>query len=203
MIDLYYAATGNGFRAAIALEECALEYRPHKVDLSKGEQKTEDYLKLNPMGAIPAMVDHDGPGGQKVTLAQSSAILLYAAEKTGKFLPQDVLQRTRVYQWLMTAATDIGPAGSFIFFLNAAMPDKTPANQAAVENRYITFLRGCEGQLVGREFLCDEISVADLALYPAVAMRRPLIEKAGGFEHLLRWIDRMAARPAIVRAMTF
>jgi GST-like protein len=71
MIDLYYAATGNGFRAAIALEECALEYRPHKVDLSKGEQKTEDYLKLNPMGAIPAMVDHDGPGGQKVTLLLS------------------------------------------------------------------------------------------------------------------------------------
>jgi GSH-dependent disulfide-bond oxidoreductase len=201
MIDLYTSGTGNGFRAAIALAESGLPHRIHKIDLTKGEQKTPEFLKRNPAGAIPVMVDSDGAGGKEVTVSQSGAIALYLAEKSGKFLPKDAVRRAVAWQWFMQATTDVGPASSMIFMSSGALPDKSPANTAFFENRLLGFLRLCDQQLAGREFLADEISVADLALYPVVASRRALIEKAGGMPNLSRWATAMAARPGVQRGM--
>ena len=109
MIDLYTAATSNGMRARIALEECGLPYKLNFIDLSKGENKTPQFLAMNPNGQIPVIVDHEGPGGKPLTLSQSTAILLYCAEKSGKFLPKDPAARAAMLQALMSASTDITP----------------------------------------------------------------------------------------------
>ena len=104
MIDLYTASTSNGRRAAIILEECGLPYRVHQYDLMKGEHKNPEFAAIAPGGSIPVIVDSDGPGGMPFTLAQSCAILLYAAEKTGKFMPRNAANRALALQWLMQAA---------------------------------------------------------------------------------------------------
>jgi GST-like protein len=115
MIDLYTSSTGNGRRATLALEECGLPYRVHKLDLAKGDTKNADFLKINPAGAIPAIVDPQGPGGKPLTLAQSGAIVLYAAEKSGKLLPKDPAKRAEAFYWFMQATTDVAPTSSTIF----------------------------------------------------------------------------------------
>lgn len=201
MIDLYTSGTGNGLRAAIVLAESGLPHRVHKIDLTKGEQKTPEFLKRNPAGAIPVMVDSDGPGGKEVTVSQSGAIALYLAEKSGKFLPKDAARRALVWQWFMQATTDVGPGSGMIFMSGSALPDKSPANTAFFENRLLGFLRLCDQQLAGQDFLAGEISVADLALYPVVASRKALIEKAGGMSNLTRWAATMASRPGVQRGM--
>jgi GST-like protein len=201
MIDLYTAGTGNGFRAAIALAESGLPHRVHKIDLTKGEQKTPEFLERNPAGAIPVLVDSDGPGGKELALSQSGAITLYIAEKSGKFLPKDAARRALALQWFMQAATDVAPSSGMIFMSGSALPDKSPANTAFFENRLLGFLRVCDRQLAGQDFLVGEISVADLALYPVVATRKALIDKAGDMPDLSRWAAAMAARPGVQRGM--
>ena len=109
MIDLYAAGTSNGMRARIALEECGLPYKLNFIDLAKGEHKTPQFLAMNPNGQIPVIVDHEGPGGLSVTLSQSTAILLYCSEKSGKFMPKDPAARPAVLQALMSASTDVTP----------------------------------------------------------------------------------------------
>ena len=115
MIDLYAAGTSNGIRARIALEECGLAYKLHPIALEKGENKTPQFMALNPNAQIPVIVDHEGPGGKPVTVSQSSAILVYAAEKSGKFIPKDPAARPAFWQALMSASTDITPTLGSIF----------------------------------------------------------------------------------------
>src|SRR4029079_8549606 len=109
MIDLYAAGTSNGMRARIALEECGLAYTLHPINIQKGEQKAPQFLAMNPNGQIPVIVDREGPGGKPVTLSQSTAILMYCAEKSGKFMPKDPAARPAVLQALMNASTDVTP----------------------------------------------------------------------------------------------
>jgi GST-like protein len=201
MIDLYTAGTGNGFRAAIVLAESGLPHRVHKIDLTKGEQKTPEFLKRNPAGAIPVLVDDDGPGGNALTLSQSGAIVLYLAEKSGKFVPKDAARRALALQWFMQASTDVAPSSGMIFMSGGALPDKSPANTAFFESRLLGFLRAGDRQLAGQDFLAGEISVADFALYPVVATRKALIDKAGDMPNLSRWAAAMAARPGVQRGM--
>ena len=115
MIDLYAAGTSNGMRARIALEECGLAYTFHPINLEKGENKTPQFLAMNPMGQIPVMVDHEGPGGKPTTLSQSSAILMYCAEKSGKHLPTSPADRPAFLEALMRASTDMTPTLGAIF----------------------------------------------------------------------------------------
>src|SRR4030095_2414499 len=161
MIDLYTFETSNGQRAAIILEECGLPYRVHRVDLTKGEQKSPDFLNINPTGAIPAIVDDDGPGGAPFKLSQSGAIVLYAAEKAGKFVPADPVRRALAMQWLMLAVTDAARASTSIFLCSTVVPDKSPANVAFFEEQTLRYLRVADARLTGREFLADELSIAD------------------------------------------
>ena len=199
-IDLYTAPTGNGMRGAVALAESGLPYKLHKVDLAKGEAKTPEYLKINPAAVIPSIIDPDGPGGKPKTVTQSGAILLYVAEKSGKFIPKDPAKRVDAFQWFMQACSDVAGTGSTLFHLGTHCPEKSAANVAYFENRLINMLKVADQQLTGKDYLVGELSIADLALYPAIAARKPMIEKAG-LSNLLKWMGIMAARPGVAKGM--
>jgi len=201
MIDLYTASTGNGRRAIIALEECGLAYRVHKLDLAKGEAKTPEFLKINPAAAIPAIVDADGPGGKPISIAQSGAIVLYCAEKSGKLIPKDPAKRAEAYQWFMQAATDVAPTSSNIFYISTHVPVKDPANTGYFEQKLLTLLGVVDKQLAGRDYIAGEISIADIALYPVVAGRKALVDAAPGLANIKAWAARMAARPGVAKAI--
>src|SRR5918992_3247822 len=129
MIDLYAAGTSNGMRARMALEECGLAYKLHPIALDKGENKTAQFLALNPNGQIPVIVDHEGPGGKPLTLSQSTAILIYSAEKSGKFMPKEGAARAAMWQALMSASTDITPTiGSIFAVVRSKDPHMPTAN---------------------------------------------------------------------------
>jgi GSH-dependent disulfide-bond oxidoreductase len=201
VIDLYLAGTANGLRAAIALDECGLAYKAHKVDLAKGEQRSAEFLKLNPAAQIPVIVDSDGPGGRPLTLAQSGAIILYCAEKAGRFLPKDGAARALALQWFMQGATDLSPTSGAIFQLEMVAPEKNEAITNHFRKRLLNFFGACDAQLAGRDYLAGEISVADLMLYPNYVARKALVDSAGGFANLHRWGAAMAARPGVAKGM--
>jgi len=202
MIDLYLAGTANGFRAAVALAECALDYRTHKIDLVKGEQRTPEFLAMNPAGQIPVMVDQNAAGGKPVTVAQSGAIILYVAEKAGKFLPKDPARRAAALQWFMQGATDVSPTSGAIFQLEMAAPEKNEAITNHFRKRLLNFFAVCDAHLgKGNEFLAGEISVADFMLYPNYFARKALIDAAGGYANLHAWGARMGARPGVQKGM--
>ena len=200
MIDLYTASTGNGRRAALALAESGLPHRIHRIDLQGGEQKKPAFLKINPAAAIPAIVDDEGPDGKPISVAQSGAIVLYCAEKSGKLIPRDPRRRIEALQWFMQASTDAAPTSAAIFYLSQA-PEKSVANAAYMEQRFLNACAVIDARLSGRDYLADEFSIADIALYPVVAARKAMIDAAAGLEQLKTWERRMAARPTVVEAM--
>jgi len=200
MIDLYTYATSNGQRASVMLEECGIAYKATKVDLEKGEQKSPTFLKINPSGQIPAIVDPDRPGGKPLVLTQSGAIMLYLAEKTNKLIPRDPMRRSAAQQWFMQAMSDVAPA-SGILFVVGTIPEVTTSTRKLFEQRLINQLRNADRRLGEVEFLAGEFSIADVALYPTVAFRRELIEQNGELPNLMRWAAAMAARPAVQRGM--
>ncbi len=156
---------------------------------------------MNPAGAIPVIVDHEGPGGKSVTISQSGAIVLYLAEKTGKFLPKDPVRRAHAYEWFMQAATDVAPTSSTIFYVSTAVPEKTPTTIQHFEARFLAMCGIVDQRLIGRDFLADEISIADLALAPVVAARKDMIDKQPGLSNLKRWATAMLARPGVSRGL--
>jgi GSH-dependent disulfide-bond oxidoreductase len=202
MIDLYLAPTANGQRAAVALAECGLEFKAHRVDLAKGEQRTPQFLKMNPAGQTPVLVDHDGPGGNPLTLAQSGAIILYASDKSGgRYLPKDPAQRALVLQWFMQGATDVSPTSGAIFQLEMVAPEKNEAITHHFKKRLLNFFAVVNARLGASEYLAGELSIADFMLYPNYFARKALLEAAGGLEHLHAWGKRMAARPGVAKGM--
>ncbi len=200
MIDLYTYATSNGQRVSIMLEECGLPYKAIKVDLEKGEQKMPNFLKINPSGQIPALVDPGRPGGKPVVLAQSGAIILYLSEKASRLMPRDPARRALAHQWFLQAMSDVAPS-SGILFVVGTIPEITISTRRLFEQRLINHLRSADRRLGEAEFLAGELSIADVALYPTVAFRSELIEQHGELRHLLRWAATMAARPAVQRGM--
>ena len=200
MIDLYSAATMNGHRAAIALAECGLTHQVHLLDLQKGEQRQPDFLTLNPSGVIPVLMDSDGPGAKPIIVTQSGAIVLYCAEKSGRFIPVNPMRRSKAFEWFAHALTDLGPASSMLFQLSLA-PMQSAPNADFFARRFLRHCANIDRQLADREFLADEFSIADIALYPVVAVRAALIQTTLGFSHLKSWEARVAARPETARAM--
>ncbi len=204
MIDLYAAGTSNGMRARIALEECGLPYELHPVDLAKGEHKTPQFLAMNPNGQIPVIVDREGPGGKPVTLAQSTAILLYCAEKSGRFLPKDPAARPAVLQALMNASTDVTPIFGSLF---AVLRSKDPHGPTAqlFKDRLRGFFKVWDATL-GRQKYCAgaELTVADLSLYAGYTrIKGSAPDLVEGLPNVARWAEGLAARPAIQRALKF
>ncbi len=205
MIHLYAAPTTNGLRAKIMLDECGLDYRLHVIDIAAGEQKQPPMLARNPDGLVPVMVDEDGPGGDPLTLAQSMAILIYLAEKTGKFLPRDPMKRALCWQAAMNAATDVAPAVVSIFLIQRRSGEPGSASQKVFENRFRDFMIVWDDRLSNDEFCAGgEVSIADFALYPVFARCRDVIpDITGGFANVDRWCARMAARDGVAKGMTF
>ena len=201
MIDLYLAGTANGLRASVVLEEAGLPYRVHKVDLAKGEHRTPEFLKLNPAGLIPVIVDQDGPGGKPLTLPQSGAIILYVAEKTGRFLPKDAVRRAMAYQWFAQGLSDVAATSGALFRVENSVPEKIAGNTDYFKKRLLGFFSVCDARLAGRDFLADEFSVAELMLFPNFALRKSMIDEAGGFANLQRWGAAVGSRPGMQKGM--
>jgi GST-like protein len=201
MIDLYAAGTSNGMRARIALEECGLPYTFHPIALDKGEHKTAAFLAMNPNGQIPVIVDRDGPGGKPLTLSQSSAILIYCAEKSGKFMPQDGAARAAMLQALMNASTDVTPIFGAYFALTRSKDPHAPGAQI-FRDRLRGLFRVWDDQLAARKYCAgDEITIADFSLYAGYArMTAVAPDILEGFANVARWGQAIAARPAIQRA---
>ena len=205
MIDLYAAATSNSFRARIALEECGLSYKLHPVDLSKGEHKTPEYIKMNPMAQIPVIVDPEGPGGKPLTLAQSTAILMYAAEKSGgKFMPKDPAKRPAFLEALMIASTDITPTFGVVNGLSRAKEPHAPSVQG-YKDRLKAMFKVWDDLLAKRKYAAgDEVTIADFSLYAGYARTKgAMAELVSEFKNVERWGNEIGARPATARAMKF
>ncbi|HVJ73451.1 MAG TPA: glutathione S-transferase family protein [Casimicrobiaceae bacterium] len=201
MIDFHTGQTSNGQRVGIVLEECGLPYRVHRYALLKGEHKTPEFEALNPAGMVPVIVDDDGPNATRVTLTQSGAIVLYLAEKAGRFLPHEMLARTRVLEWLAFTVSDVVAASAGIFLNTAILPEKSPANVKFYEERVLRFMRVADTRLAGHEWLAGDLSVADFALYPIAVVRGALIDAAGDLPNLVRWRTALGARPGVQRGM--
>jgi GST-like protein len=204
MIELYAAGTSNGMRARIALEECGLAYRLNPIDLAKGENRTPQFLALNPNGQIPVIVDSEGPGGKPVTLSQSSAILLYCAEKSGKHLPREAAARPAFLQALMSASTDITPVlGSVFGVLRSKEPHAATAEMFKARLR--SYLQVWDGLLATRQHAAgEEVTIADFSLYAGYARAKGTVpEVCEGLSRLERWASDIAARPAVQRALKF
>jgi GST-like protein len=201
MIDLYAAGTSNGMRARIALEECGLPYTFHPIALDKGEHKTAAFLAMNPNGQIPVIVDRDGPGGKPLTLSQSTAILIYCAEKSGRFMPQNGAARAAMLQALMNASTDVTPIFGAYFALVRSKDPHAPSVQV-FKDRLRGLFKVWDDQLGARKYCAGgEVTIADFSLYAGYARMMALApDIVAGFANVARWGQDMAARPAIQRA---
>ncbi|GLQ51753.1 glutathione binding-like protein [Dyella flava] len=200
MIDLYFAATPNGLKAKLFLEEAQLPYRAIPISLSKGEQFRPEFLAISPNNKIPAIVDHQpADGGAPVTLFESGAIMLYLAEKTGRLMPSDVRGRAEVLQWLFWQVAGLGPMAGQIGHFNSYAPEKVPY---AIDRytRETSRLYGVLNQrLADRDFIAGEFSIADIACYPWIVPHAAHGQNLDNFPHLKRWFETMAARPATLR----
>lgn len=204
MIDLYAAGTSNGMRAKIMLEECGVPYQLHPVDLIKGEQKSPEFLARNPWGQIPVIVDGDGPGGQPVTMSQSVGIMIYLAEKTGKFIPKDGAKRARFWQALMNATSDMGPTLGSIFTIARAKEPHKPS-QLLFEERWKGYIKAWDDTLARQKYCAgDEVTIADFALYAVIGRARGTVPALiDGYKNVERWANEIGARPGVKKGMTF
>jgi GST-like protein len=201
MIDLYTWTTPNGRKVSIMLEELALSYRVHPVNIGKGEQFAPEYVKINPNSKIPSIVDPEGPDGKPIAMMESGAILIYLARKTGKLFPQAERAKYEVLQWLMFQMGGVGPIfGQVHHFLRAA---KEPVPYAI--ERYTKETRRLYGvlndRLKDRDYLADGYSIADIATYPWVARFEWHKTDLNDFPHVKRWFDAISARPAVQKGM--
>ncbi|MEO8601534.1 MAG: glutathione S-transferase N-terminal domain-containing protein [bacterium] len=194
MIELYTSPTPNGWKVSIALEELALPYTVHPIALQKLEQKEDWYVKLNPNARIPTIVDKDAGD---FAVFESGAILIYLAEKTGKLMPADVKGRSLVLQWLMFQMGGIGPmmGQANVFFRYA--PEKIPFAIERYQRESRRLFEVLDTRLAEHEFLAGEYSIADIANWSWVHIYPWSGVEIDGLEHLKRWLDTMAARPAV------
>ena len=208
-IQLYSLPTPNGVKVSIMLEETGLPYEPHLVDFGTNDQHSPEFLSLNPNGKIPAILDPNGPGGKPLALFESGAILLYLAEKSGKFLPKDVAQRYETIEWLMFQMGGIGPMfgqlGFFHKFAGKDYEDKRPRDRYVAESKRL--LDVLEKRLTDREWIMGgEYTIADIATLGWV---RNLIGFYGAREiveydalkAVPAWLERGLARPAVQRGL--
>jgi glutathione S-transferase len=196
MIELYTAATPNGYKVSIMLEEAGLEYTVHPIDLGQGEQKTPEFLAMNPNGRIPVIVDRDN---DDFVVFESGAILIYLAEKTGQLLPREERARSRVLQWLMFQMGGVGPMMGQANVFYRYFPEKIPAAIQRYQHEGRRLLGVLDRQLAGREYICGEYSIADIATWPWAVIHEWSGIDISGFDNLQAWLERMAGRPAVAR----
>ncbi|HEY3519215.1 MAG TPA: glutathione S-transferase N-terminal domain-containing protein [Gammaproteobacteria bacterium] len=198
MIELFTAATPNGWKASITLEELALPYKVRRIDFEKREQKEPWYLKLNPNGRIPTIVDHANGG---FAVFESGALMIYLAEKTGKLLPSDVKGRSLVIQWLMFQMGGIGPmmGQANVFFRYA--PERIPYAIERYQREVRRLFEVLDTRLGEHEFLAGDYSIADIASWSWVRGYKWSGVSLDGLPNLARWLDTIAQRPAVKRGV--
>ncbi len=195
MIDLYYWPTPNGWKITIMLEESGLPYTLVPVNIGAGEQFKPDFLKISPNNRMPAIVDHGAAGGP-LSIFESGAILLYLAEKTGRFLPTGLHGRFEVMQWLFWQVAGLGPmAGQLGHFRNYST-EKIAYAITRYQNEYNRLLGVLDRRLADRPYLAGDYSIADMAAWPWVRIYERLGETLDSFPHVARWHEAIAARPA-------
>jgi len=195
MIDLYTAATPNGHKVSIALEELGLPYQVQALSFDKKEQKTPEFLRINPNGRIPAIVD-DG-----FAVFESGAILIYLAEKTGKLLPSDVKGRSLAIQWLMFQMGGVGPMQGQANVFFRYFPEKLQGAIDRYQHETRRLYEVLDSRLGEVEYLAGDYGIADIATYPWVRVHDWAGVSVDGLEHLQRWMAALAARPAVQRGL--
>ena len=198
MIELYTAATPNGWKISIALEELELPYEVHPIDLTNGEQRRPEFVALSPNGRIPAIVDRDADG---LTIFESGAILIYLAEKTGKLMPADPKGRYDVLQWLMFQMANIGPIQGQAVVFERYFAEDVPAARKRYHNEGRRLYEVLDQALEDKEYLCGDYSIADIANWAWVKAHRWARLSVDGLDNLQRWIDTIAERPAAQRGI--
>ena len=201
MIDVYYWPTPNGHKVTIFLEEVGLEYKVIPINIGKGDQFAPDFLKISPNNRMPAIVDHDGPGGAPIAIFESGAILLYLAEKTGRFMPGEIRARYKVLEWLMFQMASVGPMLGQAHHFRRYAPEKL---QYAID-RYTNEAHRIYGVVDKRvaevPYLAGEYSIADMATYPWLRLYKMQGQDLADFPHLKRWFDAIEARPGVQRGI--
>ena len=203
-IDLYYWPTPNGWKISIALEEMNLPYNVHLIDIGKGEQFAPDFLRIAPNNRMPAIIDAQGPDGEPISLFESGAILQYLARKTGQFYGTTVRQSLEIDQWLMWQMGGVGPmAGQAHHFLKYAPQMDPPQVLPYAQDRYraeVTRLYSVlDKQLAGRDYVCDDYSIADMAIWPWAQSWQGQEQDISGMPNLAAWLDRCGARAAVIK----
>ena len=197
-IDFYYSPTPNGWKISIMLEECELPYNTILMDLKKGDQFQSDFLRISPNNRMPAIVDYNEKSAP-VTIFESGAILLYLAEKTGKFIPNSKLDKKKVMEWLFWQVGNLGPmGGQHSHFWNYA-PESEKDGYAA--NRYAEEYDRCfevlERQLEGQEYIVNEYSIADIISWPWVLIAKAMGRSLDAYPNVTNWRQRVKERPAV------
>lgn len=205
MIDFYYSPTPNGWKVGIMLEECGLEYDTILLDLSRGEQFSPEFLAISPNAQIPTIVDHD-TGGDPASVFESGVILLYLADKTGRFAPVSgsfvaSAERRELMQWLFWQAGSQGPvAGQLSYFVNYAPEDQVHALERYT-NQYKRSLTVLENRLQEREYILGEYSIADMASFPWVFIAKNFGVDLSEYPRVAAWRQAIKTRPAVHRAI--
>ena len=202
MIDLYSWNTSNGRKVSIMLEELGLPYVFHPVDIGKGEQFDPEFLKISPNNKIPAIVDSDGPDGEPISVFESGAILIYLAEKTGSpLLPAEPGRRIQVLEWLMFQMGGIGPMFGQALHFQRYAPETVPYGIKRYAGEVDRLCRVLDQRLADRDYLAEDYSIADVAVYPWVARWEWLELNWDRYPNLRRWYDAISARPAVQRGL--
>jgi glutathione S-transferase/GST-like protein len=198
MIDLYTSPTPNGYKISILLEELGLAYMVHAVDLSSGAQKEPWFTAINPNGRIPAIVDK---GNGDFPVFESGAIMLYLAERSGRLLPHDARDKSRVVQWLMFQMGGLGPMMGQANVFSRYFPEAIPAAIDRYRRESRRLLEVLDGRLAGHEYLAGDYSIADIANFCWARTYEWPGVSIDGLGHLRRWLDAIAARPAVQRGL--
>jgi len=199
MIDLYTWTTPNGRKVSIMLEECGLAYTVHPVNIGTGEQFKPEFLAISPNNRIPAIVDSEGPDGKPMPLFESGAILIYLADKTGKFFPQS--RKYQVLQWLMFQMGGVGPMFGQAHHFMRAKKDEIPYGTERYGAEAKRLYGVLDRRLAEAAYLADEYSIADIATYPWVARHEWHRVDLAAYPSVRRWYEVIGARPAVVRGM--
>jgi len=209
-LQLYSLPTPNGVKISVMLEETGLPYEPHLVSFDTNDQLSAEFRSLNPYGKIPAILDPDGPGGRPLPLFESGAILIYLADKTGQFLPQDPAARYQTMQWLMFQVGGVGPmfgqVGFFHKFAGKDYEDKRPRDRYVAESRRL--LGVLDARLADRAWITgDQYTIADMAIFPWIRNLSGYYAAAdlvgiADFPNVTRALDRFLVRPAVARGLT-
>jgi GSH-dependent disulfide-bond oxidoreductase len=200
MIDFYYAPTPNGWKVAIMLEECGLDYQVHRLRLSEGDQFTPEFMAISPNAKMPAIVDND-TDGEPVSVFESGAILWYLADKTGKFLPKGARSRTEAMEWMFWQVGNQGPmAGQLSHFVNYA-PDGQDYGRKRYAGEYDRNLAVLDNRLTDRDYILGDYSIVDMIAFPWAFIAKPLGASLDEFPHVADWRGRIKERPAVRAAI--